>query len=617
MQNYLRANSTRRVASVSLAVVTVIATAVGMTIWRYQVAQSDNAAAVTDSRDASSAKELLALFWHEREAMSEYLLGASQDLSGEIAKARRTFLKTAAAIRPSTARAARAVSQARAGDAGLFAVFDAVKGAAGSKPARQRAANDRIVAAESAIYGPLTTLNSEENSFVAQEESGASAAAGQALAVGITAAVLAVLAGLGFALFALRLLGQSLQREGELKATLKRLSGFLTRLRSTSSVLGEVAGELRLAAKDAATVTNEQSAAVAETSATIEELATTAGAIAESVQTMAEAAERTGVTMRDMQEKVEAIAARALSLGERAQKIGEILELIEDIAGQTNLLALNAAIEAARAGEAGKGFAVVAAEVRKLAERSLRSTESISVIVAGVRDETNATIMATEQGTRQAREVGELMTSTATMLEESLLAAQQQKTAADQVDAAILQIRQGADQLATDLAQRASTAERLESLVDEIEAVLSEDAPGGGPAGAARPHKAGPAPARAAPRATVPRTAVPVSAAETLPLARIPEAAHERLCALPCGRGGVRGLGTQRARGRQPGRGDPGAGGATGDPGGAQPARQDPGGDRPGGAARHPPQRAAKPAAGGRVGGAPGGPGDRRGHRGR
>src|SRR5207302_6295293 len=247
----------------------------------------------------------------------------------------------------------------------------------------------------------------------------------------------------------------------------------------------------------------------------------TAGSIAENVQTVAGAAQRTGSTMGDMQEKVEAIAVRALSLGERAQKIGEILELIDDIAGQTNLLALNAAIEAARAGEAGKGFAVVAAEVRKLAERSLRSTESISVIVASVRDETNATIMATEQGTRQAREVGELMTSTATMLEESLLAAQQQKTAADQVDAAILQIRQGADQLASDLAQRAATAERLESLVDEIEAVLSEDEPGARPAAAAPPGAPGPAPRRPAPLASSPRAGMPASAAQTLPPARI------------------------------------------------------------------------------------------------
>ena len=187
------------------------------------------------------------------------------------------------------------------------------------------------------------------------------------------------------------------------------------------------------------------------------------------------AAERTGDTMRDMQEKVEAIAARALSLGERAQKIGEILELINDIAGQTNLLALNAAIEAARAGEAGKGFAVVAAEVRKLAERSVHSTDSISVIITGVQDETNATIMATEQGTRQAREVGELMASTATMLEESILATQQQKSAADQVDSAIQQIREAADQLASEQTQWAATAERLEALVIELDSALQDN----------------------------------------------------------------------------------------------------------------------------------------------
>jgi len=271
------------------------------------------------------------------------------------------------------------------------------------------------------------------------------------------------------------------------------------------------------------------------------------------VRTIADAASRTGVTMRDMQEKVEAIAVRALSLGERAQKIGEILELIDDIAGQTNMLALNAAIEAARAGEAGKGFAVVAAEVRKLAERSLRSTESISIIVAGVRDETNATIMATEQGTRQAREVGDLMTSTATMLGESLLAAQQQKTAADQVDAAILQIRQGADQLVTDLAQRAATAERLEALVDEIEALLSEDQSGPGPVMASPPRAPAAVRQRPAPTARSPLGGVPAGAAETLPRARIPEAAHDRLCALPGGRGGLRGLGAERAGGRQPG----------------------------------------------------------------
>ena len=164
----------------------------------------------------------------------------------------------------------------------------------------------------------------------------------------------------------------------------------------------------------------------------------TATSIADNARAVSAAAEQTGDTMRDMQEKVETIAERSLSLGERSQKIGEILGLITEIAEQTNLLALNAAIEAARAGEAGRGFAVVAAEVRKLAERSMHSTESIREIIASVQDETNATILATEQGTRQAREVGELMASTGTMLEESILATQQQKSAADQVATAIV-----------------------------------------------------------------------------------------------------------------------------------------------------------------------------------
>ena len=103
----------------------------------------------------------------------------------------------------------------------------------------------------------------------------------------------------------------------------------------------------------------------------------------------------------------------------------------------------------------------------------MHSTESIREIIASVQDETNATILATEQGTRQAREVGELMASTGTMLEESILATQQQKSAADQVATAIVEIRATADQLAAEQTQRAVTSERVEQLVSELENVLT------------------------------------------------------------------------------------------------------------------------------------------------
>jgi hypothetical protein len=465
--------SALRLIAVCLVVVAVITGAVSLTVWKHEAANQRTDDAIAAFRDELLTGQLVGLFWHEREAMRQELLTPSPAAQQEIRTVGAQFSATVASF-GQAAPEARLGGQAAAANRAYLALFTRIQPSSDTTRPGLVAANRRLDAAAPGVQAPLTVLWNTLARQQAQALGTIRSARSQELAGGLAAALVAVLGCAAFAWFALRLLRSGADREETLTAALRRLGGVMGRLRSTSSVLGEVTGELRLAAKNAAAVTSEQSSAVAQTSATIEELATTAGAIADNAHAVAQTAEMTGDTMTDMQQKVEAIAARALSLGERAQKIGEILELIDDIAGQTNLLALNAAIEAARAGEAGKGFAVVASEVRKLAERSVHSTDSIKVIITGVQDETNATIMATEQGAQQAREIGVMMTSTATMLSESILATQQQKSAADQVDAAIAQIRAAADQLAAEQTQWSLTAERLDTLVDDLEATLRD-----------------------------------------------------------------------------------------------------------------------------------------------
>jgi len=124
----------------------------------------------------------------------------------------------------------------------------------------------------------------------------------------------------------------------------------------------------------------------------------------------------------------------------------------------------------------------VAGEVRRLAERSSSSAESVGAIIAAVRDEANATIMATEQASRRAQEVGEMMTSTAARIAQSVQAADDEQAANQQVVAAVQQIREAAEQLAADQARWVADSDRLEALMAELAGDLALAGPRPAPA---------------------------------------------------------------------------------------------------------------------------------------
>ena len=112
-----------------------------------------------------------------------------------------------------------------------------------------------------------------------------------------------------------------------------------------------------------------------------------------------DAVRRTIDGMNTIRETIQETSKRIKRLGESSQEIGNIVELINDIAEQTNILALNASIQSSMAGEAGRGFAVVADEVQRLAERAANATKQIEVLVRTIQTDTNEAVVSMERST--------------------------------------------------------------------------------------------------------------------------------------------------------------------------------------------------------------------------
>jgi methyl-accepting chemotaxis protein len=189
----------------------------------------------------------------------------------------------------------------------------------------------------------------------------------------------------------------------------KTMSDLAGSIEETSTAITEMSAAIRQIAENAETLSSsaeQTSASSTEISASVKEVESSARQSVALAEAVAADAQDLGMpaiekTIKGM-DRIEANAKRTADvvnrLGERAESIGSILTVIEDITDQTGLLALNAAILAAQAGEHGKGFAVVAAEIRELANRTAASTQEIGKLITSVQDETRDAVEVIREG---------------------------------------------------------------------------------------------------------------------------------------------------------------------------------------------------------------------------
>lgn len=250
----------------------------------------------------------------------------------------------------------------------------------------------------------------------------------------------------------------------ELQATAESMSGTAEETTRQSSTVAAAAEQTTQNVQTVASATEELSTSIREIS----------GRVSESNRIVSEAVEQANDTNGKVQ-----------GLAEAAKKIGEVVSLINDIAGQTNLLALNATIEAARAGEAGKGFAVVASEVKALANQTARATEEIANQVRAIQDATDSSAHAIQSITGTIHRVNEIATTIAAAVEQQGAATQeiarnvqQAATGTTEVASSIVNVSQAAQDTGAAASQVLASAGELAKngtvLKDQVESFLRQ-----------------------------------------------------------------------------------------------------------------------------------------------
>ncbi len=245
-----------------------------------------------------------------------------------------------------------------------------------------------------------------------------------------------------------------------------------------------VVAQLDQAIQQIAQGSQDQAKSVTQTSNVLGQVATAVQQVAATTQNLAAASTQTAAAAEKGGQSVHKTIAgmdrirntvldssnRIKELGEYSQKIGQIVDVISEIAGQTNLLALNAAIEAARAGEHGKGFAVVADAVRSLAERASEATKEIGALIANIQTTTENAVRAMDAGTREVEEGDVLAREAGAALDEILRTVNDQNLQVQGITAATQQIAASSNEAVQAMDSVASVTEESTAATEEMAA---------------------------------------------------------------------------------------------------------------------------------------------------
>ena len=254
-----------------------------------------------------------------------------------------------------------------------------------------------------------------------------------------------------------------LEGKGELPSAFRRmlqqLRKLVQQLGTTSAELSAAATEILAASREQEVATTSHSTGMIEISQTMDSLSASADHIAQAVWGVLENAERTSQNTDQMVLRIDELTGQA-------NRIGDILDVIREIADRTDLLALNGSLEASRAGEAGVGFALVASEMRRLAERVTASTQNIKTLVSDIRESGASTVVATEESKK-------LASNTTEAARGITLVTQQQRSSTSQVSANVRSVAEVVQQAASSTVQTRTAAEALKNQADRLSELVN------------------------------------------------------------------------------------------------------------------------------------------------